>query len=186
MTLPAPPADREPPRERLARLAAAVGTREAALLCAELLAAEDPRDHPQLLLWLGHRSGQAILDGSPSWKPSWARVWGARGLLYVWDDEATAAVLDGLQDDAWRVAEMCLKVSALRELPAGDAAVRLARHELSRVRAAAMRALGASGDVEHVAAVEEAHADGAEEVRRAARRAAVLMGARLDLDLSSP
>ncbi|MGA9746076.1 MAG: hypothetical protein WBQ50_01335, partial [Nocardioides sp.] len=132
MPLPPPPEERESPRDRLARLEAVVGTREAALLCADLLASADPTDHPQMLRWLGDASGRAILEGSPSWLPYWGNVWGARGLLYVWDDDATPAVLGGLGHEAWRVAEMCLKVSAHRDLPAGDDAVRLARHELPR------------------------------------------------------
>ncbi|MGN6577539.1 MAG: HEAT repeat domain-containing protein [Nocardioides sp.] len=90
-------------------------------------------------------------------------------------------MLAGLADRAWRVAEMCLKVSALRQLPCGDDAVRLARHELPRVRAAALRALGAAGDVEHVPAVRDALDDDVPEVGAAAARALDRMGARLDL-----
>ena len=108
-------------------------------------------------------------------------MWGARGLLYVWDDSATGAVLDGLRDESWRVAEMCLKVSARRELPCGDDAVRLAGHELPRVRATAMRALAACGDIEHVDACRDALDDPDEEVRRAAARAVERLEARLDL-----
>ena len=181
MSLPTPDEGRESPRDLLARLESHVGTTRAALLCAELLASHDPAEHPETLLYLGGAAGRAILDGSPSWRPYWARVWGARGLLYVWDDAATGAVLDGLRDEAWRVAEMCLKVCALRDLPAGDDAVRLAGHELPRVRATAVRALGATGDVEHVDAVRDALDDEAEEVRGAAHRALKRMRARLDL-----
>jgi hypothetical protein len=169
------------PRDLLARLAAHVGEARAAQLCAELLAAAEPGDHAETVLYLGGDAGRSVLEGTRGWKPYWSRVWGARGLLYVWDDSAADAVLDGLDDPAWRVAEMCLKVAASRGLPAGDGAVRLADHELPRVRAAAVRALGAAGDVEHVAAVHAATDDEAEEVRRAAVRALEQMSARLDL-----
>ena len=169
------------PRDLLARLAAHVGEARAAQLCAELLAAQEPGEHPETLLYLGGDAGRSVLEGGGGWQPYWSRVWGARGLLYVWDDSAAGAVLDGLDDPAWRVAEMCLKVAARRGLPAGDAAVRLADHELPRVRAAAMRALGAAGDVEHVEAAYAATSDEAEEVRRAAARALEHMSARLDL-----
>jgi hypothetical protein len=178
------PEENDTPRDRLARLAAHLGEADAARRCASLLAAPAPPDGPDdraTLRYLGGRSGEALLAGSASWRPYWSRVWAARGLLYVWDDDAGGAVLAGLADEAWRVAEMCLKVSALRELPAGDDAVRLADHDLSRVRAAAVRALGAAGDVEHVAAVEDALDDEAEEVRRAAHRALGTMRNRLDL-----
>ena len=178
------PEEHDTPRDRLDRLAAHVGEPGAARRCASLLAAPAPPPDPDdqvTLRYLGGPSGDAVLAGSPSWRPYWSRVWAARGLLYVWHDDASAAVLAALADDAWRVAEMCLKVGALRGLPVGDDAVRLARHELPRVRAAAVRALGAGGDVEHVPAVRDALGDDAEEVRRAAQRALETMQARLDL-----
>lgn len=179
--LPARGTGYESPRDLLARLAAHVGDARAAQLCAELLAAAEPGDHPETLLYLGGEAARSVLEGGGGWQPYWSRVWGARGLLYVWDDSAARAVLDGLDDPAWRVAEMCLKVSARRGLPAGDGAVRLADHELPRVRAAAVRALGACGDVEHVAAAQAATYDDEEDVRRAAARALERMAARLDL-----
>ena len=58
------------------------------------------------------------------WKDYWVRTWGARGLLYVWDDSAAPAVVAGLDDEHWRPAEMCLKVSTKREL--GEAGPRAA------------------------------------------------------------
>lgn len=58
----------------------------------------------------------------------------------VWDDDAAPVDLDRLRDEHWRVSEMCRTVSVRHELPCGDEAVRLAGHELSRVRAAAARA----------------------------------------------
>ncbi len=179
--LPARPSERESPRDLLARLAAHVGEARAAGLCADLLAAGSPHEQPETLLYLGGTAGRAVLEGTGGWKPYWSRVWAARGLLYVWDDSASPAVLAGLGDPAWRVAEMCLKVSARRDLPAGDEAVGLARHELPRVRAAALRALGAAGDVEHLPAVRHALHDDAEEVRAAAARALDRLRSRLDL-----
>jgi HEAT repeat protein len=121
------------------------------------------------------------LDGGPSWKAWWARVWAARGLLYVRDDTAGPAVLDRLDDGAWRVAEMCLKVSARRELPCGDGAARLGTHDLPRVRATAARALGTCGDSEHLAAVRLLLDDPDADVRRAATRAVEHLEQRLDL-----
>jgi len=40
----------------------------------------------------------------------WLRVWGARGLLWAWDDAAAPATIAALDDDAWRVREMAAKV----------------------------------------------------------------------------
>lgn len=182
LDLPQPLEDvRESPSQLMGRLAAHVGEQQAARLCAAVLAADDPHDHPEMVLFLGGGPGRSILDGG-GWGPDyWTRVWGARGLLYVWDETAAPTVLARLRDEAWRVAEMCLKVSVRRELPAADDASRLATHELPRVRATAMRVLGACGDTEHVAAALAGLDDPAEDVRRAAARAVDLLESRLDL-----
>ncbi len=179
-----PPTDPElTPRQLLAELESHLGEAAAAELCAELLTSDDPHDHLNALVFLGGRAGESVLAGG-SWKPYWARVWGARGLLYVWSDSVTGAVLTGLRDEHWRVAEMCLKVSAKREVPGADDAAHLATHELSRVRIAALRVLGSSGEVEHAQQVTEALADQDEAVRRAAARALDRLATRLDLSVT--
>jgi len=76
---------------------------------------------------------------------------------------------------------MCLKVSAKRELPGADDATNLASHDLPRVRMAALRVLGVSGEVEHVEHVTDALADPDEAVRRTAARAMDRLTTRLDL-----
>jgi HEAT repeat protein len=179
--LPARPEERLSPRELLGWLESHLGTAAAAQLCADVLAADDPHDQAEAVLLLGGDAGRSILEDGTSWKPYWARVWGARGLLYVWDDAVSPVVLERLADEHWRVAEMCLKVSVLRALPCGDDAVRLAGHELPRVRSAAVRALGVGGDVEHLHAVHELLDDPDEDVRKAAARALERAEARLDI-----
>ena len=81
------------------------------------------------LRWLtGHdwQPGDGVLDRE-RWKDYWVRSWGARGLLHVWHDSATAAIVRGLDDEHYRPAEMCLKVAARHEVAgAGDGAARLA------------------------------------------------------------
>ena len=86
--------------------------------------------------------------GAPRWLDPdrddryWLRVWGARGLLWAWDDAALPEIRTALDDEAWRVREMALKVVArhgVEELltdvvPLGDDPV-------PRVRRAAERAL---------------------------------------------
>jgi HEAT repeat protein len=42
----------------------------------------------------------------------WLRVWGARGLLWAWDESATPEIRRALGDESWRVREMALKVIA--------------------------------------------------------------------------
>lgn len=71
----------------------------------------------------------------------WPRVWGARGLLYAWDDRAAAAIIHATNDEAWRVREMALRVIA-RHL-VGDAiecVVERRTDPNARVRRAAHRA----------------------------------------------
>jgi hypothetical protein len=72
----------------------------------------------------------------------WLRVWGMRGLLWVWDDSALDAVRVGLGDETWRVREMGAKVVARHLL--GDALTAVAElreDPVPRVRAAATRAV---------------------------------------------
>ncbi|MEP6665748.1 MAG: HEAT repeat domain-containing protein, partial [Nocardioidaceae bacterium] len=174
------------PRDMLAELERHVGTATAAGWCADLLEGADPHDYVGMLHYLGGRATQGVLDGW--WGPLyWVRTWGARGLRYVWSDTAAPAVVAGLGDEAWRPAEMCLKVSWLREIgEAGPGAARLIDHELPRVRAAAVRCLGRVGDTEHVEIVEAALDDEHADVRRAAARALTEMANRLDLELDPP
>jgi HEAT repeat protein len=177
--LPAP-ADLEAlPRELLGELRTHRDEREVVAACCDLLSGGAPEDHADLLPYLAGRPGAAYFE--QGWADYWPRVWGARALLYVWDDDAAPVVAAGLGDPAWRVAELCLKVSARHELPVGDAAASLAGHALARVREAAVRALGACGDVEHVAVVASALDDEDEAVRRSADRALDRMCARLDV-----
>jgi hypothetical protein len=169
------------PRLLAAELEHEVGTRQAAIWCAELLTGADFHQYEGMLWYLGAQATPGLLEGR-GWHPYWVRTWGARGLRYVWVDEVSYAIVQGLGDEHWRPAEMCLKVAALREVgEAGPGAVPWLDHELPRVRAAACRALGVVGDTEHVQLIEHALDDEAVEVRRAAARALALLGARLDL-----
>ena len=185
MTSLPPPRDLERPVPTLlVELVTHLGEPAVVSLCVDLLHGADREDH---LAELPYLTGLSFAEGSPrrdprSWADHWVRTWGARGLLYVWDESASPAVVAGLSDDHWRPAEMCLKVATRREVGgAGDGAVTLAGHELPRVRAQAVRALGAVGDTEHVDAVRGRLDDDAEEVRRQAGRALERMAARLDL-----
>ena len=64
---------------------------------------------------------------------------------------------------------------------AGPGAAALTRHDLPRVRAAAVRALAVVGDTEHLAAVERLLHDPEEAIRGTPRRAYGRMARRLDL-----
>jgi hypothetical protein len=170
----APPEDpRAAPRDLLAALRHEIGEAMAAECCVELLAGADAADFADVLPYLG---------GNLDWPDYWPRVWGARGLLYVWTESASSVVVAGLTDPAWRVVENCLKVSTQHELSgAGSAAVGLTGHHLARVRAQAVRTLAAVGDTEHVAAVAALADDPEPTVRAATERAMTRLIERLDL-----
>ena len=170
-------------------LAGHLGQAAVVALCQELLGGADRDDHLDALPYLtgfGFEPGSATRDRNV-WPDHWVRTWGARGLLHVWDDTATGAVLAGLSDEHWRPAEMCLKVATRHEVGgAGDGAVALSAHELPRVRAQAMRTLGATGDTEHLPAVRAGLEDEDEQVRRQAARALERLTGRLDLVDEAP
>jgi HEAT repeat protein len=176
-----PPADLDAPvRALVASLAHRVGEAEAVDICADLLAGAEPAGYASVLPYLAGSPAYGLLEGT--WREYWARTWGGRGLLHVWRDSAADVVVAGLDDEHWRPAEMCLKVAAARELAiASDGAVALARHELPRVRACALRMLGRAGDTEHVEVVRDGLEDPHADVRRAAALALERMVARLDL-----
>ncbi len=102
--------------------------------CCRLISGEGRPDDPDLG-WLG---------GTEAWLPYWRRVWGARGLLYVWDDSPATieAVGRAMSDDHWRVREMGCKVVRARQVEDLFAETEeLRRDEHPRVRAAAERAI---------------------------------------------
>lgn len=171
-------------QELIVELADRLGTDEFTARCVALLEGAPREQHVDVLPWLtGHdwSDGEPVRDPTV-WKDHWLRTWGARGLLHVWDDRATRAVVAGLGDAEWRPAEMCLKVAAAHDVAgAGDGAAALAGHPLPRVRSAAARALAVVGDTEHVAAVTGLLDDPDDAVRRAAARALERMRPRLDL-----
>jgi hypothetical protein len=123
----------------------------------------------EVLLYLGGRHARGILDGAPALY--WPEVWGARALLHVWDDSAASAVLDGTQNQAWRVREMCLKLCAVRKLGEVGLLKRRLTDENARVRAAAAHALAAVGTAEDRALLEPLLRDPDKDVRRAAGEA---------------
>lgn len=120
------------PRVLLASAVDQLGRAEVVAWCCRLILGQDRADDPDLR-WLG---------GTEDWPPYWRRVWGARGLLYVWDDSALDAVATALADGHWRVREMGLKVVRAQCLDGltGEVAA-LREDENARVRAAAERAL---------------------------------------------
>ncbi|MGH3396332.1 MAG: HEAT repeat domain-containing protein [Streptosporangiaceae bacterium] len=109
--------------------------------CIDLLEAREVDD--ALVLALGGESAPYVLSGREGGKHGyWPRVWGARGLLYVWEDRATPAIVHATADDAWRVREMAAKVIARHRVDdALEAVTGLRADQVPRVRSAADRAI---------------------------------------------
>lgn len=176
------------PRDRAAAAVEAVGAGVLTAWCAELLARRvrwgDP-DRPDIG-WVGGRAAGSWgapdqLTGETDY---WPRVWAARTLLHVWAEACTADVVAGLRDPAWRVREMCAKVAARWEVAAAaDPCLGLVDDETPRVRAAALRVLGVTGEAEHAEGVRHGLDDPEPAVRGAAERALQLLQDRLDRPL---
>jgi len=96
----------------------------------------------EFLRVIGGPSAETVLDGQAGGLDGyWPRVWAARGLLHVWDDTATEAIIDATSHPAWRVREMAAKVIASHRVAAAiDEVVVLLDDENARVRNAAGRA----------------------------------------------
>jgi hypothetical protein len=110
----------------------------------------------------------------------WIRVWAARVFLYVWRDDVVDALLAVEDDPAWRVREHVARITAQRELgQLVDGLLPMVDHELPRVRAAAVRAIGVAGESEHVGAVEDLAGDPDHTVRAAVERALAKLSERL-------
>lgn len=174
------------PGDLVARACAQHGTATVVASSTALLAGAAPDDVDVPLDMLGGFA--RYLAGSDA--QYWSRVWAARALRYAWVEggetgrAAETALVAGLDDEHWRVREMCARVVALHELgAAGDPLARLLSDGVPRVRAAAARALGVVGEHEHLAALGDATDDPADAVATAARRAVTQLAQRLDLPL---
>ncbi|MGD0440765.1 MAG: HEAT repeat domain-containing protein [Acidimicrobiales bacterium] len=111
--------------------------------CVDLLEGRDVDD--SLVVALGGPMAENVLSGKAGGTSGyWPRVWAARGLLYVWDEEAGSALVRATTDASWRVREMAAKVIARHSVgEALDSAVRLQHDPVARVRVAAERAVRA-------------------------------------------
>jgi hypothetical protein len=126
------------PRDLVAGAVDLFGRDRVIAWCEELLVGRAADDDPAWpdIAWLG---------GTIGWKPYWARTWGARGLLHAGPPARADLVMSALDDEAWRVREMALKVIRRYEIddPAG-AVDALTDDPVERVRVQAWKTLGLS------------------------------------------
>jgi HEAT repeats len=128
------------PRESIEQECARRGKDAVVAGCIELLGGGE--SDAELILALGGPPARWVVTGAPSGPPYWLRVWATRGLLWAWDDAALQSIEVALNDDAWRVREMALKVVARHRLEDTVLTViELQEDPAARVRAAASRAL---------------------------------------------
>src|SRR5271170_7301265 len=87
----------------------------------------DQRADAEFLRVIGGPSAELVLEGREGGIDGyWPRVWAARGLLHLWDDAATDAIIEATTHTSWRVREMSAKVVARHHvMPAIDAVVTL-------------------------------------------------------------
>jgi hypothetical protein len=128
------------PRDSVQQECARRGRDNVVAGCIELLSGGRADD--DLILALGGPPASWVVTGEPAGPSYWLRVWAARGLLWAWDDVALQAVEAALDDEAWRVREMALKVVSRHGLDNALAkVVDLQADPSARVRAAASRAV---------------------------------------------
>ena len=162
------------PADRIAFAVRALGEEEVVDRAKALLAGLNAGE--EFLLWVGGKHAQGILDGAPPLY--WPEVWGARTFLHVWNDSAAPGIEAGLTNQAWRVREMCARVTATRSLPFADALRPLLEDDTARVRAQAARALAEVGEVSDAALLARLFRDPEIEVRRAAEQSHKRLAAR--------
>jgi hypothetical protein len=126
------------PRESIERECQRRGTDIVVAGCMSLLNGNGA--DAELVYALGGPPASWVFTGEASGPDYWLRVWAARGLLWAWDDAAHSCIMAALEDDAWRVREMALRVVAKHRL--ADAAAKVASlrgDPNARVRSAASR-----------------------------------------------
>jgi HEAT repeats len=152
------------PRDLIAEAVVDYGIHTVVDMCLALLEGNTRYDLlPLPLSYLGGARAAFVVNRDPQMaargQEFWPRVWGARGLRYAWLPYAEPGVVAALGDPAWRVREMAAKVVAQRELAsAGDALVPLLNSTSSRVRVAAIRAIGLVGGYEHAELLDDVDA----------------------------
>lgn len=167
-----------PVAERIAAAAARYGEHDVVERALALMAGKYVGD--DFLLYVGGRHAQGLLDGAPALY--WPELWGARALLHVWEPDAASAVREGLDNQAWRIREMCARVFLERGLPLAPQMRSLVSDEVPRVRIAALRALAAAGTADDAEAIAAHLRDSDKGVRRAAQESRDVLARRLAAD----
>jgi hypothetical protein len=131
----------ETPQRSVEALCAARGRDQVVAGCIDLLRGVEVDG--ALILGLGGPPARWAVNADEKPGPDyWLRVWALRGLLYAWDDQAEPSVVQALNDEAWRVREMAIRVVARHRIDDALPLIDQLRAEpVARVREAARRAI---------------------------------------------
>ena len=128
------------PRESIRRECELRGKDSVVAGCISLLNGQSA--DAELIYALGGPPASWVFSTDAPGPDYWLRVWAARGLLWAWDDAALPSLMTALEDDAWRVREMALKVVARHRLDdAVQTVASLQEDPVPRVASPASRAL---------------------------------------------
>jgi len=126
------------PRQSIEREAKRSGPDAVVRGCRALVRGEEA--DPQLVLALGGPHARRVVNAGNPNDDYWLRVWGLRGLLWIWADEASPEIRQALRDPAWRAREMALKVVARHHVDELlDEVTELKNDDVARVRQQAAR-----------------------------------------------
>jgi HEAT repeat protein len=164
----------EGPAARIASAVARFGEAEVVDRSIALLAGLNVGE--EFLLYVGGVHAQGILDGAPPLY--WPEVWGARALLYVWNETAVDAITAGLSNQAWRVREMSARVVGAHVVDVAEQLRPMLGDPVARVRSATARALAEVGGAADAEAIRALFRDAEIDVRRAADQATKRLSAR--------
>jgi hypothetical protein len=136
------------PKQSLEAACNREGTTSIVAQCVAILNGAEPTS--TFLAVLAGPGAASVLNGRDGGLGGyWPTVWAARGLLHVWDDSATEAIIATTRNPSWRAREMSAKVIARHcVVNAIDEVVVLLNDQNARVRAAAHRAFNAIADHE--------------------------------------
>ncbi len=140
--------------------------------------------YDEVVRYIGNADAGAFFGGkSGERRVYWARVWAARALAYLGDNDAVPWLHAALSDPHWRV-RMTVAQTLGRLGAEGyeDALAERLSDEHPRVRAAAATALGRTGNEFAVGPLREAVDDVVEGVREQADRALAKVEKRLERD----
>lgn len=129
--------------------------------------------YAEVIRCIGNANAETFFQGESGVRHAyWPRVWAARALAYLGDDDATPWLQGALSDAHWRVRMTAAQTLGRLGIEGyEDALIERLSDEHPRVRAAAATALGRTGNEFAIDPLQTTLEDEAEDVRERADRA---------------